>query len=72
MVQDLCRPENLPGGTGAVELATTHGSLVFLTDREVFKVKRAKDYGFFDFTTLETRERNCREREPRLVGEPIR
>jgi aminoglycoside phosphotransferase family enzyme/predicted kinase len=34
---------------------------VFLTEQHAFKVKRAKDFGFFDFTTLAARERFCRE-----------
>lgn len=61
LVKDLLRGENLPGRPDRVELRFTHGSFVFLTRTDVFKVKRAKDYGFFDFTTLEAREHDCRE-----------
>jgi aminoglycoside phosphotransferase family enzyme/predicted kinase len=40
---------------------TTHISWVFLTDREVWKLKRPVDYGFVDYTTLDRRQRCCEE-----------
>jgi len=46
-------------------LITTHISWVFLTDYEVWKLKRPVDYGFVDYTTLE-RRRQCCEDEVRL------
>jgi aminoglycoside phosphotransferase family enzyme/predicted kinase len=61
MVQDLLRPQNLPGRPSRIEFTFTHGSLVFLTERDVYKIKRAKDYGFFDYTTLEARKHYCEE-----------
>ena len=45
----------------AVEVLTTHGSLVFRTPQRVYKCKRAKDYGFFDYTTPEKRAHFCAE-----------
>ncbi len=51
-----------PGGTEPVERVETHISHVFLTGREVFKMKKAVDFGFLDFSTLEKRKRFC-ERE---------
>jgi hypothetical protein len=48
-----------------VTQVTTHISWVFLTDREVWKLKRPVDYGFVDYTTLERRRRCC-EAEVRL------
>jgi aminoglycoside phosphotransferase family enzyme/predicted kinase len=41
------------------ELIETHISWVFLGEAEVFKVKRAVDVGFLDFTTLEKRREAC-------------
>ena len=42
------------------ELIETHISMVFLSASEVFKLKRAVDLGFLDFSTREKRERACR------------
>jgi hypothetical protein len=61
LVRDLRRHENLPGQPERVEFLFTHASLVFRTPDDVYKVKRAKDYGFFDHTTLAAREHACRE-----------
>jgi len=58
---DLLRPyAYAPLQTARVELAETHISLVFLLDRDVFKVKRPVELGFLDFSTLERREAACR------------
>jgi aminoglycoside phosphotransferase family enzyme/predicted kinase len=43
----------------------THISWVFLTDRDVWKLKRPVDYGFVDYSTLD-RRRLCCEDEVRL------
>ncbi|MHC4845076.1 MAG: bifunctional aminoglycoside phosphotransferase/ATP-binding protein [Planctomycetota bacterium] len=61
LVADLSRPENLPGEPRSVEFLFTHGSFVFRTPRDVYKVKRAKDYGFFDYSTLAARKHFCEE-----------
>lgn len=61
LVADLSRPENLPGEARRVEFLFTHGSFVFRTPRDVYKVKRAKDYGFFDYSTLAARKHFCEE-----------
>lgn len=61
LVRDLLRPENLPGPDAPVELKSTHASAVFLKGDAVFKVKRARDYGFFDYTTREARRYFCNE-----------
>lgn len=60
LIDDLKQPANLPGAPERVEFIPTHISLVFRTDTAVFKVKRAKDYGFLDYSTREARERFCR------------
>ena len=62
IVQGLLRPDAypLPRPT-RVDLVTTHISWVFLTDHEVWKVKRPIDYGFLDYTTLDRRHHFCLE-----------
>ena len=66
LLDDLRRPEAYPAPRPtSVTQVTTHISWVFLTDREVWKLKRPVDYGFVDYTTLEQRRRCC-EDEVRL------
>ena len=43
----------------AVELEETHISWVFLTDRDVWKVKKPVSLGFLDFSTTEKRRAAC-------------
>jgi len=43
----------------SIELVQTHMSFVFLVDHEVYKVKKAVNLGFADFSTLEKRRRAC-------------
>lgn len=57
IVEDLCYP--------GVELRETHISWVFLSDREVFKIKKPVDLGFVDFTSIDKRRAAC-EDEVRL------
>ena len=60
MVADLLRPEAYPAPhPAAVELRETHVSLVFLTEGEVFKIKKPVRFAFLDFTTLDARRRAC-------------
>jgi hypothetical protein len=66
LLDDLRRPEAYPPPRpSTVTQVTTHISWVFLTDREVWKLKRPVDYGFVDYTTPERRRRCC-EDEVRL------
>src|SRR5262245_10528193 len=66
LLDDLRRTDAYPAPRPSrVTLVTTHISWVFLTDREVWKLKRPVDYGFLDYTTLERRRRSC-EDEVRL------
>ena len=56
------RPEAYPAPRpSTIDLITTHISWVFITDREVWKLKRPVDYGFVDYTTLERRRHLCHE-----------
>ncbi len=62
LADDLLRPDAYPPPRPArVERVTTHISWVFLTERDVFKVKRPVDYGFVDYSTLERRRHFCEE-----------
>ena len=66
LLDDLRRPEAYPASLPSrVTRVTTHISWVFLTDQEVWKLKRPVDYGFVNYTTLERRRRCC-EDEVRL------
>ena len=61
LVRDLLRPETYGAAVERVTLRTTHASWVFLTDTDVFKVKRPVDLGFLDYRTVEDRHRACQE-----------
>jgi aminoglycoside phosphotransferase family enzyme len=56
---DLARPAAFPERTAKVELVQTHISFVFVADEHVYKVKKAVDFGFLDFSTRERRRRFC-------------
>jgi len=59
VVEALMKPEAYDEEAGSIELVQTHISFVFLTKRFVYKVKKAVDFGFLDFTTLEKRRFFC-------------
>jgi len=65
VVEALMKPEAYDEAPGSIELVQTHISFVFLTKRFVYKVKKAVDFGFLDFTTLEKRRFFC-EKELQL------
>ncbi len=65
IVHDLLRPEAYGLASGEVTLRTTHASWVFLTERDVWKLKRPVDLGFLDFRDVESRHQAC-EDEVRL------
>ena len=58
-VEALMKPEAYEEDPGSIELVQTHISFVFLTRRFVYKVKKAVNFGFLDFTTLEKRRFFC-------------
>jgi hypothetical protein len=71
VVEALMRPEAYDEEPGQIELTQTHISFVFLTRNFVYKVKKAVDFGFLDFTTLEKRRFFCEkelELNRRLCG----
>jgi len=72
VVEALMKPEAYDEEPGKIELTQTHISFVFLTRNFVYKVKKAVDLGFLDFTTLEKRRFFCEkelELNRRLCGE---
>ena len=72
VVEALRKPEAYVEETGEVELKQTHISFVFLTRNFVYKVKKAVDFGFLDFSTLEKRRFFCEkelELNRRLCGD---
>jgi aminoglycoside phosphotransferase family enzyme/predicted kinase len=65
LVQGLLEPKAYPQATGRIELAQTQMSFVLLTDNYVYKVKKAVNLGYLDYTTLEKRRFFC-QREVEL------
>ncbi len=60
LVADLGRPEAYPAPyPGAVELRETHISWVFMTEGDVYKIKKPVAFTFLDFSTLGARRRAC-------------
>jgi hypothetical protein len=72
VVEALMKPEAYDEDPGSIELVQTHISFVFLTRNFVYKVKKAVNFGFLDFTTLEKRRFFCEkelELNRRLCGD---
>ncbi len=61
LVETMMRPEFYPHRPERVELIQTHISFIFIAGDLVYKVKKAVDFGFLDFTTLEKRRFYCSE-----------
>ncbi len=59
VVAALLTPEAYPQNPGKIELIQTHISFVFLTEKYVYKVKKAVNFGFLDFSTLDKRHLFC-------------
>jgi aminoglycoside phosphotransferase family enzyme len=72
VVEALRKPEAYEENPGHIELVQTHISFVFLTTNFVYKMKKAVNLGFLDFTTLEKRRFFCEkelELNKRLCGD---
>ncbi len=64
MLNALSRPGTYPfalPGDAAISIIQTHASAVLLTPDRVFKLKKPKDFGFFDFSTPALRRHFCGE-----------
>lgn len=59
VVEALRKPEAYDEEPGKIELKQTHISYIFLTRKYAYKVKKAVDFGFLDFSTLEKRRFFC-------------
>ena len=71
LVEALMKPEAYEEETVQIELKQTHISFVFLTQKFAYKIKKAVDFGFLDFSTLEKRHIFCEkelELNRRLCG----
>lgn len=74
----MASPEAYEPAPAKVERIETHASVVFLAGDRAYKVKRAVQYPFLDFSTLELRRRACvneiiinRRTAPRLYLEVV-
>jgi len=61
LLEALSRPSAYGSGCEHVERLETHISCVFLTGGYAYKVKKAVNFGFLDFTSLEARRKYCEE-----------
>ena len=59
IVDALRKPSAYEPNSGKIKLIQTHISFVFLTDKFVYKVKKAVNFGFLDFGSLEKRKKFC-------------
>ena len=59
VVEAMLKPEAYAQEPGKIELIQTHISFVFLTNNYVYKVKKAVNFGFLDFSTLDKRRLFC-------------
>jgi aminoglycoside phosphotransferase family enzyme/predicted kinase len=57
----MSNPSFYPAAPARVEVIQTHISWIFIAGEDVFKVKKAVNFGFLDFTTLEKRKFYCEE-----------
>ena len=72
IVEALMEPQAYDEQPGHIEVVQTHISYVFLTKNFVYKVKKAVNFGFLDFSTLEKRRFFCEkelELNRRLCGD---
>ncbi|NIP97017.1 MAG: phosphotransferase, partial [Akkermansiaceae bacterium] len=65
LIPFLLEPRSYPHRPAGVRMVQTHASLVFIAPPYVYKLKKAVDFGFLDFSTLEKRRHFC-EREVEL------
>jgi aminoglycoside phosphotransferase family enzyme len=61
LVETMLKPDFYPHKPENIELIQTHISYIFIAGDLVYKVKKAVDFGFLDFTTLGKRKYYCDE-----------
>jgi aminoglycoside phosphotransferase family enzyme/predicted kinase len=61
LIEALSRPAAYAEPPGEIQVRQTHISVVFLTDRHAYKIKKPVKLSFLDFSTLEARRHFCAE-----------
>jgi aminoglycoside phosphotransferase family enzyme len=59
IMEALLKPEAYDENPENIEMCQTHISFVFLTQKFVYKIKKAVNFGFLDFSSLEKRRFYC-------------
>ncbi len=59
LIDGLTSPETYPHPVEVITTIETHISVIFLTGRFAYKLKKPVDFGFLDFSTLALRKRYC-------------
>lgn len=67
LVESLLDPGRYPNSAASVRVCETHISWVLLAGRHAYKIKKALDLGFLDYSSLDRRKYCCQE-EVRLNG----
>ncbi|MFN8506590.1 MAG: AAA family ATPase [Dehalococcoidia bacterium] len=65
LIRGLAVPGVLPGSDVGIEVRETHASVVFMTRERAYKLKKAVNFGFLDYSTARRRRLMC-EREVAL------
>ena len=60
-IKSLMKPDAYPDPTDGVRLVQTHISWIFLAGKFAYKIKKAVNFGFLDFSTLDRRKFYCDE-----------
>ncbi|UTW03514.1 AAA family ATPase [Amphritea atlantica] len=61
LIKALSEPNNYPHPVSEIRVIETHISWVILTGEIAYKIKKPVDFGFLDFTSLESRKHYCNE-----------
>ncbi len=59
VTEALSSPGFFDNKSGEISIIDTHVSKVFLFENDVFKLKKAVDFGFLNFTSLDQRREAC-------------
>lgn len=61
VIDSLSLPEAYPEPTTHIDVTQTQMSIVFLTDKYAYKIKKPVNLGYVDYTTLENRRYFCQK-----------
>ncbi len=59
VISFLENPASYPFPVERVEKIETHGAIIFIADKQVYKIKKAVNFSYMDFSTLEQRQKVC-------------